>query len=146
MGRLRMMIDSELANVDLVAVSVHKICSLAGFTDSRADQVELCVVEALTNVIRHAYHGQHGRTVSIDVSTAPDEVTIEISDNGVAMQPEHEERLIRGVSVPEEEHSDQASLPEGGRGLHIIHELMNHVAYCRDGEFNRLTLSARAAA
>jgi anti-sigma regulatory factor (Ser/Thr protein kinase) len=51
------------------------------------------------------------------------------------------EKLIRGTSVVEVEALDRASLAESGRGLQIIHDLMDEVAYASENGLNCLQLT-----
>jgi serine/threonine-protein kinase RsbW len=107
----------------------------------QASQVELCIAEAATNAIRHAYHGQRGQTVSIAVSTDVDRLQIEVCDWGTPMPPEQIDRLIHGAEIVEVDGTDRALLEEGGRGLQIIHNLMDEVSYIRDQSLNRMRLT-----
>jgi serine/threonine-protein kinase RsbW len=133
-------IDSHLGNVSLVAVAVNRICVQLGLDDLSAGQVELCVAEAATNAIRHAYHGEPGHTVMIALAASTDQLNIEVSDRGTPMPVEQEQRLLHGTQANEFQTTDLRSLPEGGRGLQIIHDLMDEVSYVRLGNINRLTM------
>lgn len=140
MSRVCLIIDSKLGDVPLAAVAVNGICVHLGLGKIQAREVELCIAEAATNTIRHAYHGLAGETVSIAVSTEIDRLHIEVCDTGSSIPAEQVERLIRGADIVE---IDRASLLEGGRGLQIIHDLMDEVAYTREGNLNRLQLMKR---
>lgn len=143
MSRLCLTIDSNLGDVSLAAVAVNRMCVHLGLGEIQAREVELCIAEAATNTIRHAYHGQAGETVSIAVSTEIDRLHIEVCDTGTPIPAEQVERLIRGANIVEIDEIDRASLLEGGRGLQIIHDLMDEVAYTREGNLNRLQLTKR---
>lgn len=145
MRRLCLTIDSNLEDVSLVAVVVNKMCVYLGLGDAQARQVELCIAEAATNAVRHAYHGQTGETISIMVSIDIGCLHVEVCDTGTPMLEEQVERLIHGVEFAEVDGRDRSSLLEGGRGLQIIHDLMDEIAYTRDGELNRLQLTKRIA-
>ena len=143
MGRVYLGIASELADVSLVAVAVNGICLHLGFNNVEASHVELCVAEAVTNAIRHAYHGEPGHTVSIAVSADPNEIQIDVCDAGTPMSSHHVSKLLHGMAPVDLEPIDKTSIAEGGRGLQIIHDLMDKVAYFREGEVNRLQLTKR---
>jgi serine/threonine-protein kinase RsbW len=134
-------IDSDLGNVSLVAVAVNRVCVQLGLDDLSAGQVELCIAEAATNAIRHAYHDERGHTVAIALAAGADQLRIEVSDSGTSMGAEQEQRLVHGTKAIELPASHRSSLPEGGRGLQIIHDLMDEVSYVRGGNFNRLTMT-----
>jgi len=133
-------IDSSLGNVSLVAVAVNRICVQLGLDDLSAGQVELCIAEAATNAIRHAYHDEPGHTVAIALAAGTDQLNIEVSDSGTPMPVEQEQRLLHGTQTLEFQTKDLSSLPEGGRGLQIIHDLMDEVSYVRSGNINRLIM------
>jgi serine/threonine-protein kinase RsbW len=137
---LNFSIDSNLGNVSLVAVAVNRICVQLGLDDLSAGQVELCIAEAATNAIRHAYHGELGHTVVIALAAGADQLNIEVSDSGTPMPVEQEQRLLHGIQANEIQTTDRSSLPEGGRGLQIIHDLMDEVSYVRLGNLNRLIM------
>lgn len=140
MKGVRFSVESELENVSLVAVAVNSICALLGLDTVSAGEVELCVAEAATNAIRHAYHDQAGQTVAIFLSVAEDHLQIEVSDNGSPMPAEQERRLLHGTQSIEFRMGDRMSLAEGGRGLQIIHDLMDEVSYVRADNVNRLRM------
>ena len=140
MSGLSLSIDSNLGNVSLVAVAVNRICVQLGLDDLSAGQVELCIAEAATNAIRHAYHGEPGHTVAIALAAGTDQLSIEVEDSGTPMPVEQEQRLLHGTQATEFQTTARSSLPEGGRGLQIIHDLMDEVSYVRLGNINRLIM------
>ena len=68
MSHIRLEIDSDLSSVCLMAMAVNKICAFYGMNELEAYKVELCVSEAATNAIVHAYEGRPGYPVSLLVS------------------------------------------------------------------------------
>ncbi|WP_263351402.1 ATP-binding protein [Acidicapsa acidisoli] len=143
MPRLMLSINSDLEDVSLLAVAINRICFYLGLGSPRSNEAELCVVEAVTNVIRHAYHGEPGHAVEVAVRTGTDSVIFEIRDNGTPMTTKEAEVLTDGTRRVEFEPLNREALAEGGRGLQIIHDLMDEIAYAADGERNRLTLTKR---
>lgn len=135
---IRMVIDSELSNVSLMAVAVNRICSLLGLDDVLSYQIELCVSEAVTNSIRHAYGGHSGHEVSLLLSVESERLNLECSDTGTPMKPDQVQRLTRGCEIRD---WPESQLPEGGRGLQIMHDVMDQVCYLRDGGVNRLQMT-----
>jgi serine/threonine-protein kinase RsbW len=140
-SRLKLSIDSNLADVSLVAAAVSSACSYLGLDTVSASQVELCVVEAVTNAIQHAYHGQPGQVVSVVVSSELDLLHLEVIDNGTPMSANNLERLLQGTDVFQVHDIDR--LAESGRGLQIIHDLMDGIAYSSEESVNRLHLTKR---
>jgi serine/threonine-protein kinase RsbW len=141
--RLKLTIDSDLGNVSLVAVAVKSVCTYLGLERNVGSQVELCAVEAVTNAIQHAYHGQPGRFVSVIITNVSDQLCLEVVDSGTPMPPEYIQRLLHGSDVFQIHDTERASLAESGRGLQIMHDLMDTVAYTPEGNCNRLQLTKR---
>ena len=54
---ITLQLDSRLENVSLAGSAVRTVAGEVGFEQEECERLELCVVEALTNVIEHAYHG-----------------------------------------------------------------------------------------
>lgn len=145
MKRLHLAIESDVGDVSLLAVAVNRVCLHLGLDHLMAGHVELCVAEAATNSICHAYHGIRGETVNVMLVADSDQLLIEVSDTGTPMPIEQQRRLADRSKDPELPSVDRHSLPEGGRGLQIIRELMDQVSYTSDKNLNRLTMTKRIA-
>jgi len=139
-NQLTLTIDSDLREVSLLAVAVNAACQHLGLDKSKAGEVELCLVEAVTNVIRHAYKGEPDNSVIVAVSSSMRSLTIEISDTGETMPSNRIEQLVHGTQPSPEEDAPVSSLAEGGRGLQIMHDLMDSIAYTTTGKANVLTM------
>jgi serine/threonine-protein kinase RsbW len=125
-----------LESVSPVAEGVRAL-ALPVLGEEGAGEVELALVEALTNVIRHGY-GPEGGPVRVEASALPPLVTLRISDWG---RPIPGEALAgAGLSRFDFDPDDLAELPEGGMGLSLITVLMDDVAYRSDQGQNTLTL------
>ena len=53
--KVKLIIESDLDDVPLVGIAVNRFCSYAAFSETDAFNIELCVIEAVTNSIKHAY-------------------------------------------------------------------------------------------
>ena len=127
-------IDSNLSDVPLVGASAKSLCDYISMSPAEAYRVQLSVVEAVTNVIKHAYNSQSGHTVDIAFSLYPDRLIIIITDTGETMQM---------PPVPELnfDPNDVETLPEKGMGLFIIHRIMDSVSYNRSADKNIQTFT-----
>ena len=139
-NHLTLTIDSDLREVSILAVAVNAACQHLGLDKSAAGEAELCLVEAVTNVIRHAYKGALGHSVIVTVSPSDRALKIEISDTGETMPSARIEQLIHGTQPSPDEEEHLSSLAEGGRGLQIMHELMDSITYSTTGKGNILTM------
>jgi serine/threonine-protein kinase RsbW len=139
-NHLTLTIDSDLREVSILAVAVNAACQHLGLDKSTAGKAELCLVEAVTNVIRHAYKGDPDHSVVVTVSSSKQSLKIQISDTGETMPSNRIEQLIHGTPPSPDEDEHLGSLAEGGRGLQIMHDLMNSIAYTTTGKGNVLTM------
>ncbi len=73
-------IGSRLENVALLGVALNGICREAGLDEREAYNVELAVVEAVSNSVRHAYRGEDGHEVEARVAVRRDQIEIRILD------------------------------------------------------------------
>jgi serine/threonine-protein kinase RsbW len=136
MDKLDLLIESSLANVELMRVCV-KALSLLYFDQPSCDQIEISVVEAITNCIEHGYKYQPGCIVQMSYQVEKDRIIVDVSDIGVAMNPD----MLRNLSThfvldPD----DIDSLLEGGRGLKVIKRSMDEVSYHSVGGTNHFVM------
>lgn len=128
------MIESRLENVSLLGLSVQAFCRSIPLDDVAVYQIELCVVEAVNNAIRHAYGSEAGHEVELIVTLYPQRITFRVCDDGRPLEDLHR-------AAPDFDDRDLGSLPEGGMGLFLIQSVMDEVSYeTLDGR-NILTMS-----
>ena len=139
--RITFTIDSDVKNVSLIGMSVNRLCLAASFSTIDAFNIELCVVEAVTNSIRHCYGGNVGHEVKVVFSLTQEDMVLDIYDTGPPMEPDLLDRAA--IQCAEEDPIDIESIPEGGRGLSIIREIMDSVVYRSEQEENCLTMKKK---
>ena len=77
--------------------------------------------EIFNNVAIHAYQRKDGGTIEIAITPTDRELVIEVKDHGTPFD-------IEGVApLPSE--LDEASLPEGGMGIHIAKTMLDEITY-----------------
>ena len=133
---VQLIIDSLLHNVSLVGGAVNSMCRSLSLPQVDAYQIELCVVEAVTNAIKHAYNNQPGFSIQINFAVYSDKLVITVCDEGRAMP---------ALVVPslDFDPADLEHLPEGGMGLFLIHRIMDEVTYVSQHGKNVLTMAKR---
>ena len=97
-------LPAEPRSVRLAREAVGRVAERVGAHGRTVDDVRLCVSEAVTNVVRHAYPGAGRREVAIHVERVGGELLVVVRDTGVGM-------------------SERASRQVGGHGLTIMREL-----------------------
>jgi serine/threonine-protein kinase RsbW len=134
---IRLSIDSRLEQVRLLSGALRGIGKELELSDDKLGQLELMMVEAVNNVIEHAYEMQGGNDVRVRVEYNPEVVHLIISDSGRTMPDElHSE--LKAMPDPED-------LPEGGWGMGLIHLLADSIRYSNDAKGNHLHVSKQLA-
>lgn len=139
--RVTLTIESRLEEVPLLGTLVNAICGTAELTAEECNQVELCVVEAVNNCIKHAYLLAPGHSVEVQARLSSDFVVFDIVDSGRPADPrlmtfDHRHKLKMSAT-------NSSQLPESGRGLAIMQQLMDSCEYSSRATKNRLRLTKR---
>jgi anti-sigma regulatory factor (Ser/Thr protein kinase) len=108
--------------------TTKRVAELAGCDASTAEQVALAVDEASTNVIEHAYGGASGRFFELAFTCEPDELVVEIVDDGRAV----DRRAVPSVDLPRYARERR----KGGFGVHLMGRIMDRVSFRRRGRSN----------
>ena len=122
-------IDDALRHIE---ASLEEFGHLEHCPDDLAFKLHLIIEELALNAM--TYGG--AESVQILITTAPDTVTVEISDDGVAFDP------LNDAPQPDV----KAALEDrtiGGLGIHLVRTLTDDLNYRWDGERNHLTLVTR---
>ena len=133
-GAIRLVVESRLENVAPAGRAVAAIAVYAGMMDVEAAQVELCVVEAANNAIRHACGLRPDREVEVAFAMGGGWLEIAITDDGAPMP---DGLLLKPFEF---DPTDIESLPEGGMGLYIIRCVMDELKSESAGGRNRLIM------
>ncbi|HYE53019.1 MAG TPA: ATP-binding protein [Azospirillaceae bacterium] len=126
-----------LATLETVAMAGRAAAAVAGLTclgQAAVDEIELGLVEALTNVVEHGYGGEAGE-VRLTVGLTAQTLWIELADRGRPMEPS----LLADACL-EYDCEDLDSLPESGMGLFLIQAAFDGVSYTSGGGWNRMVL------
>ena len=105
--------------------AIGPLAAAIGWNESECRAIVLAVGEALANIIRHAYHDRTDGLMEVECREIPDGLEITLLDNGEA--PDLSKICAHEVD------SDQP----GGRGTHIIKEVMDEFSYQASPEGNR---------
>ena len=125
--------EADFPSVRLLAAACHGILAEWGLSADRRSLLELAVVEAATNVVRHAYGGRGGR-IEMELVREGSAIALSVVDAGASFDP-------TGVPPPRDpDPSDPSTWPEGGMGLPIIRAACDELRYRSEGGRNRLTL------
>ena len=130
---IHLTVEADFPSVRLLAAACHGVLAEWGLPTDRRSLLELAVVEAATNVVRHAYEGKGGR-VEVELAREGNAMTLSVVDSGRSFDPTR-------VPPPRElDPDDPSTWPEGGMGLPIIRAACDELRYRSEGGKNRLTL------
>lgn len=108
---------SDPANLAPLRKSVEAFCVGLGLGQAGADDVGLCLNEAMANVTRHAYGGHKDKPVVVNVTDSPTAVTLTIRDWGNGVDPDLETAKPKDPLVP------------GGLGLICMRKLLDDARF-----------------
>lgn len=114
----------------LEAIEVH--LEERGVPAAPAAQVMIALDEVISNALDH---GSETGSPSVEVALAVQggAVEVDVSDNGKPFDPLAAPPPDTSLSIEER--------AIGGLGIHLVRQLMDHVAYSRDAGRNRLRFS-----
>lgn len=130
-------ISSDIGEIPGVSERLGEAMALQGFGPDEILDTQLAVEEIVTNVALHGYGSAQGE-IRIAARFVPGEIEIRVSDTAPAFDP---------LSVPAPDTGgDIDDRQIGGLGIFLVRQVMDTIAYSRDGNQNVLTMIKRKAA
>jgi serine/threonine-protein kinase RsbW len=126
--KFEMRLTSDPRILPVVRSTVAQLAEALGFEEAQCRSITLAVDEALSNVIRHAYKNECNHMIELDCQAQADCLEFTFIDRGEPADPG------RICAQP----LDKVAL--GGRGTHLIRQIMDEVSYERLPDHNRLRL------
>lgn len=126
--KFQMKLASDPRLLAVVRGTVAQLAESLGFEASQCRKITLAVDEALSNVIRHAYKNECNHEIELNFEAGEDCLELTFIDRGEPADP------ARICSQPLNE------VALGGRGTHLIRQIMDEVRYERLTGHNRLLL------
>lgn len=135
-ARDRLTLRSQLSDLTLVTRWVHALSVRFHFPERASFAIDLCLEEALSNVIRHGYAGDPTQRIEVEFSISRERrVSFVIEDAAPHFRPFDPEAPVLAPS--------SASLEEivpGGQGIPLIRKFADAVEWEPLPKGNRLTL------
>lgn len=131
----RLELDSRLTELNRVQPWIESLADQYGFGADARFAMQLCMEEALANVVLHGYRNEPGHPIVVEASTAVDTLFFTIRDQAPAFLP-----ADHAPSDDSGRHASLETIQPGGNGIHLLHRFAGSLAYesCADG--NRLTI------
>lgn len=119
---IHLLLPAEARLLSRTRQTVAGFLAEVGAADQHVDDVVLALDEACANAIRHGASGDSDGAYELHAVVTPEEVVIEVTDDGPGLRPER----VDVAPVPVTSTS--------GRGLHLIRALMDDVTVGSAGE------------
>lgn len=113
---------SDYDNVAQVNDAVRDFLVNQGVETYVLNAFDICLTEALNNIIKHAYKEEKGRNITVQIAKDTKTIEVEIIDEG-------EPRTKLEIPNLEFDPQDINNLPESGMGLFIMNQLMDELKY-----------------
>jgi serine/threonine-protein kinase RsbW len=129
-----LVIRAELAELARVADWAERLSAGLALSGTVAYAVQLCLEEAISNIIRHGFPGQaelEEQTIGLTLERQGRSAILTIRDRGAPFDP-------RTAPPGRPQTPDDATV--GGQGIHLMRQFSQAMDYVRDGERNCLIL------
>ncbi len=133
MKEINLNIISEYHAVLEVNKTIRQILAEENIETYVCNAFEICLTEALNNIVKHAYSGNNDNVIDISLRKDSNYLEIELRDEGLP----RENLVINDLNF---DPADVDSLPESGMGLFIIKQLMDEINYYSLNGKNYFTL------
>ncbi len=132
-------IRASAAEVRQASAWMHQWCEEAGLPVAAVERLDVCLNEALANVIAHGGSGAAEAPIRLTLEThrgtAQSEVNLIVEDAGIAFDPRKAATLPRPPSL-------QFAEP-GGLGIAMMTKAASRLDYRRDDGRNALTITVQ---
>ena len=133
----RLTLQSQLGELARVWPWIEALASEYSIPADTQFAIQLCLEEALSNIVRHGYHGQPDQPITVDCATSAGnrELTFTLEDYGPAFDPLAPSE-VEETPVP----TSIDQLQVGGQGIRLMRKFAGSLAYQRFPGGNRLTI------
>jgi anti-sigma regulatory factor (Ser/Thr protein kinase) len=115
-------VPSDPTYMRLVRSLVAAAADVAGFEKGDVNSLCLAVDEACTNIIKHAYDGDHTKKIELCLGIYPGRIEVKLRDYG------------RKADLAEIRPRELSDIRPGGLGVHFIRQIMDEVVYDQSHE------------
>jgi anti-sigma regulatory factor (Ser/Thr protein kinase) len=133
-GNVSITIDSDIKLVEKVGETAVDICARTPLNPVQGHLVQTSVVEAVNNVIEHAYDRQGGHPIEVTFNFGEKNLIVTIRDWGKPMQDFSHPEIVFDIDNPR-------TFPKKGLGRFIMHQVMDDIRYRYSEGINELVLT-----
>lgn len=131
---IKLIIESKKILVPILSKAVRSVCHTVVQDETLLYSLELCIFEAVMNVIEHSYHHQPNHGIEIDVMLEENTIIFQVMDLGeevIYSLPSHDLEFDK---------NNINTYPESGMGLFLIHRIMDEVTKHKIDGKNKLVM------
>jgi serine/threonine-protein kinase RsbW len=118
---LAVTVPSDTRYLHALTHLAQNAAAIAGFDTATSRHIGLAVVEALSNVIEHAYGGDSSRSIDVQFRILPEGIEVRVIHEGTPIDQHTLEEVERRSSALE--------VRTGGYGVILMRRLMDRVQY-----------------
>jgi len=136
----RLILDSRMSEIALVWPWVESLAVACAIPPDTLFAIDLCLEEAISNIIRHGYREQPGHRLTVDFSSEPANgpaktLVFTIEDQAPPFDP------LEDLVVPAMPAAGSIDrLNPGGHGIRLLRKFAANLDYQRLANGNRLTI------
>jgi serine/threonine-protein kinase RsbW len=136
-GAHRLILRRDLDEIGRMAAWIDDIARRAELPEALVFGLQLCLEEAISNVIRHGAAAAERSEIVVSLDATDHAVAAAIEDEGMPFDPT--------LQPPPEAVTSIESAKVGGLGIQLMRQFTTRIDYCREGSRNKLVLTfARA--
>ncbi len=131
----RLTLTSQLEDLALVLPWLQALADRYALTASTRFAIQLCLEEALSNIVRHGYRGRANQSITVECAPSPaGELVFTIEDHAPPFDP-----LAPSAAdaAPTPQSIDE--LQPGGQGIRLMRRFSSRLAWQPTPSGNRLT-------
>lgn len=125
--------SNDLKELEKIAANIESFAELEGVSPATVHAFNLCLDEIFTNIVSYAFDDGARHKVFLELVREGADVVATIHDDGRPFNP------LEEAKAPDLD-ADIEDREIGGLGIFFVREMMDAVAYRRDGDRNLLTL------
>lgn len=140
MKQISLTLPARLNSLPLLGEQLRQYLAPLHLPENWIFMLDLALCEAATNIIRHGYEQNLGRSYVVTFIVRDGMAIVSLRDEGEAIPAQ---RLADAAREFSPEAGTLEQLSESGRGLRLIYDCVDEVSYSQERQENVLTLIKR---
>ena len=129
----RLVLNNDMNELGRMTQWILEVCTASGVSEKTAFALQLCLEEAVTNIMRHSESIGRASKIVMSIALERADVVLTIEDDGGPFDP------TAFAARPRAQSLEQASV--GGLGIGLMRRFAREIEYRRDTGHNHLRLT-----